>query len=104
MVSEDSDQLLPGFLAVHRLSDLDDLDQTLAGQMMTAFDQLNAPCKLLEVLLLRGVHRMPAEEGDDDPQKILPPPHDETVQVLLVVVIPGVNQYRSNPKELTEFV
>src|SRR5438128_2330527 len=61
MVSEDSDQLLPGFLAVHRLSDLDDLDQTLAGQMMTAFDQLNAPCKSLEVLLLRGVHGMPAE-------------------------------------------
>src|SRR6516165_5554665 len=26
MVSEDSDQLLPGFFAVHRLSDLDDIN------------------------------------------------------------------------------
>ena len=35
MASEDSDQLEPGFLMVHRLSYLDDFDQTFCRQMMT---------------------------------------------------------------------
>src|SRR5437660_802673 len=38
MVSEDSDQFLPGLLAVHRLSNLHDVDQPFAGQMMTDGD------------------------------------------------------------------
>jgi hypothetical protein len=35
MASEDSDELMPGLLVVHRLSDLSDLDQTPPGQMAT---------------------------------------------------------------------
>ncbi len=30
MVSEDSDLVVPGLLAIHRLHDLEDLDQTVA--------------------------------------------------------------------------
>jgi len=49
MVSEDSDQLGPGSLAVHRLRDLRDLDQTVPGQMRFRVDQLEAAHELLEV-------------------------------------------------------
>ena len=52
MVSEDSDQLVSGFLAVHRLGDLCDLDQPWSGQMRAAFDQLHTTCELFKVLLL----------------------------------------------------
>ena len=54
MVSEDSDELVPGFPSVHRLRDIRYLDQTFSGQMSTGRDQLNAVRKLLEVELLRG--------------------------------------------------
>lgn len=53
MVSEDSDQVLPGLLAIHRLSDLRDIRQTLVGPMHTGVDQLDTADELLEVLLLR---------------------------------------------------
>jgi hypothetical protein len=104
MVSEDSDQLQPGLLAIHRLSYFDDLQQPFSGQMATGVDKLNAPCKLLEVLLFRGVHRMRAEERDDDLEEIIPPPHDEAIQVFLVVVVPGIDQHLADTKECTEFV
>lgn len=104
MVSEDSEQLLSGLLAVHRLSDLDDLNQPWAGQMMTGFDQLDAAGELLEVLLLRGVHRMLPEEWKYHLQQILPLPHDETEQVFFVVVVSRVGEHLSNPKELTNLV
>jgi hypothetical protein len=50
MASEDSDELVPGFLVIHRLSNLSDLDQTLAGQMSTFFDDLHAPREPLEIV------------------------------------------------------
>src|SRR5438270_13935585 len=39
MVSEDSDQFSPGFLAIHRLGYLNDRQQTLADQMTARLDQ-----------------------------------------------------------------
>ena len=53
MVSEDSDQLSPGLLAIHRLNDLCDLHKTLKGPMSTAVDQPDAAHELLKVALLR---------------------------------------------------
>jgi hypothetical protein len=104
MVSEDSDQLYSGLLAIHRLSDLDDLNQPFSGQMMTGFDQLYTSCKLSEVFLLRSVHGILPEEWNDDFQQILPPSDDETIQVFFVVVVPGVDQDLTQSKELTQFV
>ena len=52
MASEDSDQITPGFLAVHRLGDLRDPDEPCCAQMDAAVDQLDAPGELLEVRLL----------------------------------------------------
>src|SRR6185503_14075951 len=47
MVSEDSDQLFPGFPAVHRLSDLQQIGQPMWGRVPTFVDQLNTSGELL---------------------------------------------------------
>lgn len=54
MVSEDSDHLVSGYFSVHRLCDLGDLRETLAGQMAVCRDQLQGSCELLEVGSLRS--------------------------------------------------
>lgn len=87
MASEDSDEVVPGFAPVHRLSDLSDLDETASAQMTAVGDQLDTPHELLEVLLLRGPHRMLLEERDYRSQEIDAASHDESVQVLVVVVV-----------------
>ena len=53
MVSEDSDQIVSGLLAVHRLSDLRDVRKTLMGPMGTGVDHLDATDELFEIPLLR---------------------------------------------------
>jgi hypothetical protein len=65
MASEDSDQLVPGFLAIHRLSDLCNLDQSIRRQMAAGINHLDARRELLEVLLLRAHERIPAKERND---------------------------------------
>ena len=79
MVSEDSDQLASGLLAVHRLSDLCDLNQPFPGQVMAAFDQLDASCEFLEVFLFRGVNRVLLEEWNHHLKQILPLSHNVTI-------------------------
>ena len=49
MVSEDSDELVPGFTPVHRLHDLNDLDKTRVSLVLTAGHQLDARSELLEI-------------------------------------------------------
>ena len=104
MVSEDSDYFTSGLLAIHRLSDLDDLNQPFTGQMMTAFDQLDTLRELLKVFLLRGVHRVSLEEWNYHFQQILPLSDNVTIQVLFVVIVPSVNQYLTHTEELIKFV
>lgn len=53
MVSEDSDQILSGLLAIHRLGDLRDIRQTRVGPVHTEVDHLHAADELLEIQLLR---------------------------------------------------
>ena len=52
MVSEDSDQLMPGFLTIHRLSNLDDFNQPLAVEVMISVNEFDDSGKLLKVELL----------------------------------------------------
>src|SRR5258708_7215768 len=85
MVSEDSDELVPGFPSVHRLRDLRYLDQTLASPMSTIRNQLHAVGELLEIELLRGAERMPSEEWNDRLQQILSTTNDVAVEMLPVV-------------------
>jgi len=53
MVSEDSDQILPGLLAIHRFDNFRKIHQTLTGQVQSGINQTNAARELLEVPLLR---------------------------------------------------
>ena len=104
MASEDSDEVAPGFAAIHRLSDLRDLDETASTQMTTLSDQLKAASELLEVLLLRGAHRMLLKERNDAFQKIHAASHDESVQVFAVVVVAAIRHHHAHPEELPELV
>ena len=53
MVSEDSDQSMPGLLAIHRLSDFRDIRQTRTGPVKTEANLLNTTGELFEIPLLR---------------------------------------------------
>ena len=48
MASEDSDQLVSGFLAIHGLGDLRDLDETFDRLVPAGGDKLDAASELLE--------------------------------------------------------
>ena len=93
MASEDSDEVVPGLAPIHRLSDPNDLDETVAGQMLAGRNALHAHGKLLEVLLLRGPHGISPEEWNDPLQEILTPTDDVSVQVFSVVVVAPVRHY-----------
>ena len=53
MASEDSDQAVPGLLAIHRLGNLRDVRQTRMGSMDAGVDHSYAAHELLEITLLR---------------------------------------------------
>ena len=75
MASEDSDEVVPGFTVIHRLRDFSYLDKTLSGQMPISCDDFHASCELLEVMLLRRPHRIPAKERDDRLDQFRTPAH-----------------------------
>jgi hypothetical protein len=104
MVSEDSDELVPGLLPVHRLSDLGDLDETFGRLVPAMRDQLNAARELQEVLLLRTSHRILLEERNDRLQEIVAFPNDVSKHVLAVIVVPPVRNDVSDTEELTKLL
>ena len=104
MASEDSDELVPGLLPIHRLHDLDDLQETRMGQMATASHELHAVRKLLEVVLLGRPKRMPSEERDDRLQEIRATAYDVAMHVLPMVVRPPVDIHVTYAEELPELV
>lgn len=104
MVSEDSDELVPGFSPVHRLHDLDDLRQTRLGQMVIAGNEFNAVSELLEVIPLRRTERMLPEERNDPLKQIRSTGHAAPVDVFPVVVGPPVHVHLAHAEELTQFM
>ena len=102
MASEDSDEVVPGLLPIHGLSDLHDLDETVGREMSACRDELDAASELLEVLLLRAQHRMQSEEWDYRLQKIRAPSYDVAEHVLPMVVMTTVRNHITNAEELTE--
>jgi hypothetical protein len=91
LVSEDSDQVRSGLAAVHLLCDLGDLDHSDGIQMPARVDQPYASREALEVVLLRGLKRMLLEEGNDLLEQIRALPHDESVHVLTMIVVPPID-------------
>ena len=102
MASEDSDQIVSGLLAVHRLSDLCDPYEPRRAQMDAAIDQLDTSRELLEVPLLRGTHRVLVEERNDPLDQVSAFAHDVPIQVLAVVVVPAIRYDLTHPEELTK--
>ena len=47
---------------------------------------------------------MPSEERDHNFQKLRAPPHNVTIQVFFVVIVPLITQYLSHSEELTKLV
>jgi len=99
MASEDSDQLVPGFSAIHRLNNLRDLHETVNGQVATRGNKLNAVRELCEVITLRSSQRIRAEEGNDRFEKIISSLHVIAVQMLAMVVVPPVDTDASDTEE-----
>ena len=99
MASEDSDQLVPGFLAVHRFHDLRDLDESSRHQVSTFLHERHAHREFLEVSLFGRKHRVFAEERDDRVDQLRPPLDDVLREVLAMVVVPPVERDPSDPEE-----
>ena len=104
MVSEDSDELVPGFSSIHRLRYLCDLGQTVEGPVVTARDEIDTESKLLKVESLGSPQRRPLEERNHRLEKIRAATNNVAVQMLPVVVIPPVRKHLPHSKELTELV
>jgi len=90
MVSEDSDLFVSGFLAVHRLHDLEDLDQTAACSMTAVGHDLNAANKRFEVSTLRGPQRVLSKKWDDHFEQLPSCSDGVAVQVFSVIVVTRV--------------
>jgi hypothetical protein len=104
MVSEDSDELVPGFTPIHRLRYLCDLSQTIECPVVTTRDEIETESELLEVESLGSPQRMPLEERNHRFEKVRAATHDIAVQMLPVVVIPPVRKHLPHSKKLTEFM
>ena len=104
MASEDSDEIVSRFPPIHRLDNLDDLQQTASGQMVTAGHELDAMSELLKVEPLGRPERVLPEERNDPLQKILSTTYDVAVQVFPVVVRPPVDIHPPHSKEVTQVV
>jgi len=87
MASEDSDQVLPGRLPIHRFDYLSDLDQTPGIKMPAVRYQSHTARKLLKVTLLSRPKRVSLKERNYRPYKIVSPVHNELAQMLAVVVL-----------------
>ena len=104
MASEDSDQVVPGFLAIHGLRNLCDRNEPVRAQMSAGRDQLEAARKRLEITLLRGAHRVLTKERNDRFVELRSTLHQVVAQVLAVIVVTLVDEDPSHPEELSELL
>jgi hypothetical protein len=99
MVSEDSDQLMPGLPSVHRLCDLRDVRKTRVGQVDPVIDHCDTTSELLEVAPLRRMQWMSREERDDRLDQVAPTTHHVPTQVLSVIVVSPVGDHASHSEK-----
>ena len=104
MASEDSDQIMPGCLSVHRLDDFCDLHQTSDIEMSAVRDHPHAAHELRKVTLLRRPERVSLKERNNRSQKLRSSVHDELGQVLAVVVVAGGDVHPTNAKEALQLL
>ena len=91
MASEDSDELVTGFLVIHRFGDASDLDETIPRQVPSRLDHIHARREALEVETLRSTKPMISEERNDDLHEMVALRYGVLAQMLPVVVVPPVH-------------
>jgi hypothetical protein len=104
MVSEDSDQILSGFLTVHGFRDRRNVDEPLVGEVPTDRCELDHHRELVEVATLGRSQRESPEEWDDHIHEIVPPADDIPVHVLSVVVAPSIRNDLADAEEVAKLV
>jgi len=104
MASEDSDQVVPGFLAVHGLGDLDDLDQTFRIEVPAGGDELHATGECFEVAPLGSAKRIRAEERNYDFHEIRAPVHAVLKEILAMVVLPSIPSDSPDPEKAVKLL
>src|ERR1700749_970502 len=72
VVSEDSDNFSSWLFVIHGFGDLDDLDQPTRSEVSTCSHQIDAFCKLQEVVLLGRSQWIPLKERDDGLHQFFP--------------------------------
>jgi hypothetical protein len=104
MASEDSDQFTSRLAVIHRLRDFCDLDEAGHREVPARAADIDASRKAFEVVPLRRAQRMRPKERDHDIEELVPSAHDESVQVLLVVVVPSVDRDGADSEEVPQLV
>jgi hypothetical protein len=99
MASEDSDQFLSGFLAIHRLCKLGDVDEPAGAQMPSCLDDVQAPRESLEVILLSALEAIFPEERNDHFHEIPSTTHVVLNQMLTMVVVSPVHVQSADPEK-----
>jgi hypothetical protein len=100
MASEDSDQIMPGFLAVHRLSDLRDVRQPLTSEVPARGDHLHASGELLKIVPLSRTQLVAPKERNNRSQELIATRDVVLRQVFPVVVMPTVHEDPPDTKEV----
>src|SRR3954470_22953826 len=98
MASEDSDQVVSGFLAVHGLRDLEDRDQALRVEVPAGGDELQAAGERFEVVSLGGTERVLPEEWNNHLQELRATLHAVLQEILAMIVVPRVSIDPPNPE------
>jgi hypothetical protein len=104
VVSEDSDNFSSWLFVIHGFGDLDDLDQPTRSEVSAYSHQIDAFCKLQEIVLLGSSQRIPLKERDDGLHQLFPRSNTVPIQMFFVVVVSLVEIDIATTKELHEQV
>ena len=104
MASEDSDQLVSGFAAVHGSDDFHDRREALIAEMLVVLHAFDAGRELLEVLALGGSQWILPKERDHHVEEILSPAHHVSVERLAMVIAAAVDHHRADTEEVPQLV
>ena len=104
MASEDSDQVLPGCLPIHRFNDFRDFHETADITMPAVREHSHAQRELLKVALLSRSKRVGLEERNNRSHKILPAIDNELAQVLAVIVLTFIDVHTTHAEEPFELL
>jgi hypothetical protein len=93
---------VPGFPPVHRLSNLEDFDQTAWCDVPAGIDEARRTSRTSRSCLASSSAWVLPEKRDHRLYQIPAPTHDVPVQMLAMVVVPTIRDDLSHTEELTD--